>query len=1626
MPDLDLTGVRAARAAVSSAQDDLRATRLALAAAESRAADAAARGDAAALAGASREAEQLVARRDELVRSVRGSAADIRRASEAVLAAFSPEDAVASLSGAHPVLLLPVRLETRFFDGGATLKVRIFPDQVHVTAHDPALTDAEIEGLTWYWTQRWPDPDATTPTGGELAEQAWRGLSDRLRPGRAAFLVRRYPPVNLGSGEPAPRWEELPRRADGTITQAYAGLLPDRWCVIGFRQAPGGGHTEIFRRWGAAVPDRLAAGPSPDLGPADEPGGLPDDPDLRWVHRLADAEALGMAVTIRQADVVPGVRLSDGVDRLVAVGVDWTLDPDQAAAAVDAQLAAHRDDGRLGFVPQGAPTNSTGSTRSGFTTDPEVARRVLAPHLPPPQEDDAAAPVLAAALGLPPTTLSLAPGAGLREQAWQSALLEATWSALGGYYLTEMLDPVADDPAISASMRHHVVHHLRASGPLPTLRVGAQPYGIVPVTPRGRFEPDPRRRAQGDVARVSGALRELVEPLVASVPRLSQVNRREDVDDVLLALLQRTPVAWALTFRSLVGPVERKAVSVRWDVMAAFQRDVTATLLSRLACYQLTLLSELTHDDRDHPLDVPLVLAPDPAPDDPKRQSTAYLREVRDLLTEQHGVDILDARQNSVALLEAFVACAAVNENRRAGKALLAAVAQRLALTPAMVSYLNRPADRVPYALRIEAMPVAPAAEGSAIAVPTTPRDFGRTVVPAVTGDRTISEHVAAQYRDRLLIPGSLDAPEDPLHWVGRFGAALDTLAEAPADQLEWAFRGVLDLYSTRLDAWITSLATARLREHRGQAPAGLHIGGWGVVEDLRRDQGPAAETLGYVHTPSLAQAASTAVMRSARGSHRDAEGRLFDIDLTSRRVREALRLLEGVAAGQRLAALLGYRIERGLQTRDLALAQWILPLRQQCPIRNERPDDPQVVEPVESVAARDVVDGLALLARWEAERDGLLSAAGIPAGPARAGVAAVLDEVAGLSDAVSDVLVAESVHQATVGNLERSGAALAAHDRQERAPDPEFVRTPRGGPVLTHRVGVWLPRGATEAAPGWPADLRSLAEPRLDRWLGGVLGDPGRWTVAAALVRPPAPGPDGVVPAGAQPTSVPLAPVAVDRLGLSALSVVLAARRPGAGQPSELESRLVAHYAASQEVAMLGPGPDDALDLDTTDLAALLDLAGWAAEVVAGAPLAPEHLASAGDLGAPTTPVASVDVAEATARAAALVDRVADAADAADAAVTAFSAAPDDAVARELHEALDRLVEVEGPDALPGGGDDLAAHAAGVVARVRSRLTAAAELVAPPPPVVEPGDLPPVGAGEPPELVRARGVVRLLLGNGQPFLPVLVPAEPDRLAAPLAARDALLAGDEDAAVTWLHRSALVRPALDPLAALLVHAEADGAAVGDDLAVLQLPHDPDGRWLALPFGERRRARRRDGRHGAARARRVHPRLRGRGPGRRRLDRDGAGARRDDRGHLPLRRARGARPADHAAGGAPGDGAGPVGPRHPGGLGARGAGPGAAADPRLEGARPAVDVPARGLPARHLHPRRPVGAVLGAGDEREAGRYRRVDPRPRGGEGGGRRCLSGTGAWSRRRPRRSWPTGRGSRSCPRGRGWSRSH
>lgn len=1329
------------------------------------------------------EAESRRVGRDHLV----GEVTDL---SDGLFTRFTPEVLTATLDGVHPVAMLPVRIETRY-DGPTRLRVRLFPDQVHIDAHDPAFTTDEAAAAQWYWEQRW----AAGLDDADAAGLAWRGLVEKFRPGRAAYLVEALTPTNTPA-DGAPAFPSVPTRASSWSRPPVATALPDRFCVVGLARQ-GGQWVERFRKWAdVAVKDRLPVGPDPrTMSGAAQPGDLPADVGSLWLRDPEAARREGVLITIEDR------ALASGVERLVVLGVDWTQTPDQAAAMLASLLEAQQHAGHLGFVRQGTPTNNTSDGRSGHTSAAAVEAAALDPARTVDIGDEwSAGTRLARALGLPDGTLAGLPGADAREHAWSSALTDALWCATAGSYLADMLDPLVDDhPLVDGDLREFTRQHVFASGPLPTLRVGAQPYGVLPVVAPRSYQPG--GGATGLVRRVAGVLRDVVTPAIDQVPHLRRAGEDQDVDTVLLQLLQRTPVPWTFRFRSITGPFARKNIGVYWDLRNAVQRTWTTAIWSGLGVNRSVRLMELTLG-KDHPLRVPLVVKPGAA------APTSYLEEIAALTHDPHGRLALNLREDSLALLEALVACSAVEELDRCGLRSIRDAVSIPAATLAQLPALAKLAIPSPESHRVEPAPTVPR---QALDF-RSGRELAGAVVPEVSATLPVGEFVTAHFADLLVgAPELLRKPASPWYWLAQHREALLGLAEAPVDELEWAFRGYLDLFSTRLDAWFTGLATERLAEHRSAAATGVHLGCWGFVEGLGQDSGAAAESLGFVHTPSLMHAASTALLRNGRLANRGDDGAVFDLQVTSERVRRAQWLLDGVGQGQRLAALLGYRLERGLRDKRLTLMRYQMPMRRVAPLRGP---DVTPGESVEVLAARDVVDGVALLDRWREQPATVLAdiraQAGMTSFPGtdEADLRAVIDDVFDSYDAVSDLLVAESVHQAVLGNLERSGAALSAHDRHGRAPELDYVASPRSGHTIAHRVAVTLQDPALRD--GWKRDARGAAEPLLDAWIGRLLGRPADWSFGGMLTK--------------GTTSTVLTPVDAGGLGLGPLSLLLATQRAGEDQPTELHQRIALALAAQAP-----PDPDTTLELTGEALALLETLAAWATPLFKGSALTAGDFQSGQDVGAGLASPGTVDVAE-------LASRVSVARAALAVATNRLVAAT---TTSQRSKALLDAVAFDGPDALPvvpanhpDAASALAEQATAVAARLVARQAEVAASVARPLPVESLAD--PVLRAQA-EVARHVEVLHLLLGAAQPVLPRWTLADPAPVEASLADRARLVGEDPTLPASWLQRYALVRPELEGFAGLMLHAEADGDDVVDQLAVVQLPHRPGTSWIARPL-----------------------------------------------------------------------------------------------------------------------------------------------------------------------------------------------
>src|SRR6185295_18666483 len=123
---------------------------------------------------------------------------------------------------------LPVRLETRFFtlaNGTKELRVRIYPDKIHIDSHERDFTADEQTWGQHYWQQDWlAGSDATARSA------AWRQLADRFGAPRAAWIVRSVTPTNNAdrpTGTPVFPPLTLATKQDAWRSPPRARLLPD-------------------------------------------------------------------------------------------------------------------------------------------------------------------------------------------------------------------------------------------------------------------------------------------------------------------------------------------------------------------------------------------------------------------------------------------------------------------------------------------------------------------------------------------------------------------------------------------------------------------------------------------------------------------------------------------------------------------------------------------------------------------------------------------------------------------------------------------------------------------------------------------------------------------------------------------------------------------------------------------------------------------------------------------------------------------------------------------------------------------------------------------------------------------------------------------------------------------------------------------------------------------------------------------------------------------------------------------------------------------------------------------------------------------------------------------------------
>lgn len=1432
--DLDLSNLSTTRQSLNEAQAALQAAQAAVASAQFNLRNARSEGAPAAeiaTLNARLSAAQETARQQN---RQRGALLDeIRLASDHLLFQRDPAEMVAALDGAHPVLMLPVRIETKFASNPQRLRIRIYPDIVHLQQHEPRLLPKEILAGQAYWQARFQGADSAL---------AWDSLVQAYRPPRATWIVQQTTPGNLDQMGVSiddvlatPEFAEVATRSEKDVKEARAMALPDRFVAIGYKHGQ-----EIFRVWGASVPDTLPL--SFDFNYLEK-----DNPDVysgdrAWLADYETARAVGMGITIDPQHLQNNFNWQQGVDRLVVLGVDWTQTPEAASALVGTLLDAHQNSHGLQLVAPGTPTNQTATARSGYQPyDPAFAASLDPAPATAPMATQSVGAQLQQALGLKPEVFDLAhiSGAELTEDALAEHMINALWRATLGYTLDYFWNPLeAENSLISdeaiAKLRNHALRYLRPAGVFPTLRIGRQPYGILPICAPGAWQADASSQVEIKLTALTHALRVHWQNAVDSPDASKRPPRIDHPDgDTLKAVLGSLPWSQDKRFRRVAGASVTDKTPELKPYQFAQGMHFGFVLLPRLlqalgvSSKKQPYFGTLTQDPHpDSLVGVPWVQTGE----DDANNANAALAPTANYITQLLGLidqpsDSLRAplakMQDGNSLLEAMLAMAADEELLKAGEAFFYSHLRRTGYASEVSAFKLGVHETlaIDSALKV----------GDSISLDSSAALF-QLKLNGTTAGKTLEAHLAERLR--------LNLDSDETAQLVALKDSLAFLQSRSVAELRRTFASTLDAYGYRLDAWITSLTQRRLAQLRSRdhGKNGLHLGAFAFVENLLPDDpnNPRQkDSLGYTHAPSVPQAVAAAILRSGHVANREAAAGAFNIDLRSRRVKRAQRLLEGMANGQSLAALLGYRFERGLRDHQPTLAVYTREFRSHYPLRRagEAPGD----KSVEAIAARDVVDGISLLDAARAP-GGYVLPAGFAAMPAAdlASVRALLDELADLFDGLADLLVAESVYQLSLGNLERAGAALAVLDKQERAIEPRVAATARSGRAYTQRV-LTLSTGTDAGA--WAEvsamDPRAQAEPRLNAWLAQLLGNPARYRLRATCL-------------GVADDEKNLE-INLLELGLSPLSLVLFSQPDQAQAQSLLQNRLAQIFSTHAPLAATG------LVIESAGAPGFLGLAEWEAQaqllralITQSRPLRRTDLILVqdakenGGLDAHGEyyGIDEIELSQRADTALNLLDQVRAPIQTALAALPDPLPAADDPGYKPLLFALLTAIApaalLASPEALPTQADasaslaDWQARGLRVLADVTNRLQRART---------------PLTAEEdtfPRRVDHAIAQIKAVFGKDFPVLPQFtLGAYAAEFAAVQGDRASLLAGDALAAPGWLAKMGYVREGVARLAQTLSAAQALGvASAASAYQVLQFPRPTDGSetqtvWAAL-------------------------------------------------------------------------------------------------------------------------------------------------------------------------------------------------
>lgn len=1110
-------------------------------------------------------------------------------------------DLIVNLKDDIPFLLMPVRLETRFVTSadGPELWLRIYPDDIALHTHEKLLTHNEAAEGNKYWLALFNVENAPEAEREELKKSAWSHLGSLFGPQRAAWIALQTRPLNWSSelsGITRPEQLNFPAH-ELTKPSAWSRaprtrVMPDKFVV---RLYEGESVREII---GPVIPDELFVGPEPldeDETYVEKDGKLVFGESFDWTSDFLKAIQVGMGFKIR----LTPTQARNGFTKIVVLGVRLSADETNSRRAVEELIDNHHYSPKgFSLVKQGTPTNNTEAEGSGYTSNTRANELNYFVETGTPlfdEDDDSDGRRLADALGIEYAPLQHVLNSDGRDHAEAVAMNTALYPATLGYYFDSLLHPVLSDDA-QDQLREFFITQVTGRGPLPAIRVGNQPYGVLLTSNFSAWQ------WQQQEPKVNNTFRAMLYRVLSSyhaiwlslLPQLMQVGKPgADPSQVLMDILGLQ--SGSVSFHQRIA-YSTDDLRNRDDFLygGRYYSDLQQSFVSKALV--LNFLTEFGYDERapNNTLAVPQLLRLVFQHFDTTLDPTNIVDNVP--LSETELIRYYDepARKNYLNwLADASSVNTLERQNFGAGRIPPTALLY-LQLRRSLLLQLNKSAVRWFGARGVDLGSTLTTANFYNIRPEATITKW--EVMKAPISVAATNEFVGNTSVGEFLLTQGTDQSE--AGFLNSMRDALRFLSGVPTARLERCFAEHIDCCTYRLDAWQTGMFELRLKKQRKgaegtQRAMGVYLGAYGWLENVRpsnrheiakgtvpcpllpKNNAPLFEYSdngGFVHAPSLNHASTAALLRAGYMSHASAgQPTTMSVNLSSERIRRALFVLSGIRNGQRLEALLGYQFERGLHDRAssdnnlIKLNLYIYDFREKFPIQQHQVNQQGDDTPRENIPANNVVNGLELAETTSAFPYGATGAVNGAVPAERTAIEQEKDRLADTLDAVKDLLLSESVYQLVQGNYDRSGAVINALRDAAVPPEMDVIDTPRGSRfTFTNRVTIQFPDLDPDdpTSNAWPqASMtpRARMEPGLNGWLKSILGDADKlWCRVSHLDD------DG--------NEADHEDVSVEKLGIQPIDLVyLTGNELNTGAPvdggesqtsaSELESRIAFYY---------------------------------------------------------------------------------------------------------------------------------------------------------------------------------------------------------------------------------------------------------------------------------------------------------------------------------------------------------------------------------------------------------------------------------------------------------------------------------